>query len=189
MAVPQSAMTSANDDVHTEADGAADMATLEAVYREHGAAVLRLLRRRVGNEADAVELAQESWLQLLRYRGQTPEALKALLFRIAVNMAGVHARRSRSRRRDDHLPLEDVPLAADDPPQDELLVQHERRLLIITAIRAMPRRCRQVFVLSRFHGMPRKEIAQRLGISLGMVERHITNGLAFMRKRLGEEQP
>lgn len=187
MAVPQSAVTSANDDIHPDADDHVEQAVMEAVYRENGAAVLRLLQRRVGNEADAVELAQESWLQLLRYRGQRPEALKALLFRIAINMAGAHARRGRTRHRDAHVPLDEVPLAADDPAQDELLEQGERRRMIVAALGDMPRRCRQVFVLSRFHGMPRKDIAQRLGISVGMVERHITNGLAFMRKRLGED--
>ncbi len=50
------------------------------------------------------------------------------------------------------------------------------------AIEALPKRCQQVFVLSRLHGHPNGEIAARLGISRNMVEKHIIKALLHCRQ-------
>lgn len=161
-------------------------AAFEAAYREHRGAVVRLLQRRVGNPDEAEELAQEAYLRALRYRDHNPESLKALLFRIAINLAGTNARRDRAHHASAHTSVDDLPLATDEMPQDERLAREEYQALIIAAIKEMPEKRRQVFVLSRFHGMRQKDIAKRCGISLSMVEKHITNGLSFIRERVGE---
>ncbi len=57
------------------------------------------------------------------------------------------------------------------------------------AIRRLPARCQQVFILSRFHGMAYPEIAMRLHISIKMVEKHITHALATCRHEVGGELP
>lgn len=163
----------------------------EAAYREHRGAVVRLLQRRVGNPDEAEELAQETYLRALRYRDHSPESLKALLFRIAINLAGTNARRDRAHRTSAHTSVDDVSLASDDLPQEEQLAREEYQALIIAAIKAMPEKRRQVFVLSRYHGLRQKDIARRCGISLSMVEKHITNALSYIRERVGEvpEEP
>lgn len=158
----------------------------EAAYREHRGAVVRLLQRRVGNPDEAEELAQETYLRALRYRDHNPESLKALLFRIAINLAGTSARRDRAHHASAHMSVDDLPLASDELPQDERLAREEYQALIIAAVKALPEKRRQVFVLSRFHGMRQKDIARRCGISLSMVEKHITNALSSIRERVGE---
>lgn len=48
-------------------------------------------------------------------------------------------------------------------------------------IEQLPRKCRTVFKLSRFHDMTYKEIAQQEGISEKMVEKHISLALKKIR--------
>lgn len=187
MATPLRADTdktaTAVNDMPAPADG---QATFEAAYREHRGAVVRLLQRRVGNPDEAEELAQEAYLRALRYRDHKPESLKALLFRIAINLAGTNARRDRAHHATAHTSVDELSLATDELPQDERLAREEYQALIIAAVKALPEKRRQVFVLSRFHGMRQKDIAKRCGISLSMVEKHITNALASIREQVGD---
>lgn len=159
----------------------------ELAFRQHRPALLRFLRRRVGNEADADEIAQEAYLRLLRYPDEHDAgALKALLYRIAINLVGMRARQSASRHAGDHQPLDDTPLDSGDAAQDQQLIDQERLRLLMTAIRSLPDKCRQVFVLSRFHDMSYAEIAERCGISVKMVEKHVSKALAACRLQVGD---
>lgn len=162
---------------------------LEIAFREHYASLLKFLRRRVGCDADARDLAQDAYLQLLRYRQeQDPGALKALLFRIATNLIGMRARMARARRWADHEPLDEAyALCADDPSHEQRLMDVQRLDRLMRAIERLPRKCQQVFVLSRFHHMEYPQIAEQCGISVKMVEKHITRALAFCRAEVGDD--
>lgn len=185
MSTPLKSVAGADgDSVVTEAQRVA----FEAMYEDQYPAVLRVLRRRVGNEEDAAELAQEAYLRAFRYRDQPDESLKALLFRIAINLANERLRRDHTRHATQHAPLEDYSLAADEMPQDERLVREQRLEWIVAAVQELPEKCRQVFVLSRFHGFRHKEIAARCGISTRMVEKHLTRAMTHIRERVGKKE-
>lgn len=47
-------------------------------------------------------------------------------------------------------------------------------------IAALPRRCQEVFILHRLHDMPQQEVALRLGMSRGMVARHMARAMALL---------
>lgn len=164
-----------------------ERAAFEAIYLEQYPSVLRVLQRRLDNDEDAAELVQETYLRAFRYRDQPHESLKALLFRIAINLANERARRDRTRHTAQHAPIEDYALAAEEMPQDEQLVREQRLERIVAAVQELPEKCRQVFVLSRFHGLRHKEVAARCSISTRMVEKHLTRGMALIRKKVGEK--
>lgn len=50
----------------------------------------------------------------------------------------------------------------------------------------LPRKCRQVFVLSRKEGLSQKAISQKLDISLSTVEKHIGKALKIFKDELQE---
>jgi len=52
------------------------------------------------------------------------------------------------------------------------------------AVDSLPARCREVFMLCRFDGMPYKEVATTLGISPNTVESQMTIALKKLRARL-----
>ncbi|MDE5731497.1 MAG: sigma-70 family RNA polymerase sigma factor [Bacteroidales bacterium] len=54
---------------------------------------------------------------------------------------------------------------------------------------SLPERCREVFMLSRFKKMKNREIAEHLGISVSMVEKHIRKALNAFTEALNENTP
>ncbi|WP_242202364.1 RNA polymerase sigma-70 factor [Aestuariivivens insulae] len=62
---------------------------------------------------------------------------------------------------------------------DELVMQ------IDTIVNTLPKRCQEVYVLSRNEQLSHKEIAERLGISTKTVENHITLALKILKSSLG----
>ena len=57
---------------------------------------------------------------------------------------------------------------------------------ISEAIQQLPKKCQEVFELSRFHHHSHREIAQKLGISEKTVENQITKALKFLKSHLNE---
>lgn len=57
---------------------------------------------------------------------------------------------------------------------------------IMLTIDTLPAQCRQAFVLHRFESLSYREIADRMGISVKTVEKHIGRALAILRQELSE---
>lgn len=67
-------------------------------------------------------------------------------------------------------------------PSSEHLVDIQQRLALLQKIiDSLPARCREVFWLFRIEGLPQKTIAEQLGISLNMVEKHVIRALIDLR--------
>lgn len=162
------------------------VAGFDVFLREQYAGLLHFLRRRVRNEEDAKDAAQESMMRLMRYRDAQPEsAWKPLLYRIAINVVGEQFRRGNVRRITCHVSLEDVELRSTDPAQEELVARSQQRALLRDAVLELPDRCRQVYLLSRMREMTYAEIARHCGISVKTVEKHMTRALALLCETVG----
>jgi RNA polymerase sigma factor (sigma-70 family) len=161
----------------------------EAAFRQHHASLVEYVRSQVGSDTDARDIAQDAFIRLLRYReNQDVDSLKALLFRIATNLIAMRARTARRQHWADHRPLdEELGITADEPPQEQRLAQEQQLDRLMAVIQRLPTKCQHVFVLSRFHDMSYPEIAARCGISVKMVEKHITKALAICRSEVGDE--
>lgn len=66
------------------------------------------------------------------------------------------------------------------------LVECELEDKINEIIDDMPEKCREVFILSRYEYLKNKEIAEKLNISIKMVEKHISKALTILRRDLAE---
>lgn len=69
------------------------------------------------------------------------------------------------------------------------LIEAELKEQLEKAIEELPEKCREVFILSRFQNKRNKDIAEELGISVKMVEKHITKALRHIRLNLGDYLP
>ena len=126
-----------------------------------------LAYRLTGNEEDARDVVQETYLRAYRANGQfRGEAqVTTWLYRITANCA---ATQLGSRRRHRHEPL-DVTLEAADPasatdPVDRA-VANDLRATLETAIAELPPRLRAVVVLRDVYDLPHDAIAAELGIT------------------------
>lgn len=67
------------------------------------------------------------------------------------------------------------------PPSKSTEEDRERQVLV-GAIRRLPRRCRDVFVLHRFAGMPLEQIAEHLGIEKTAAETRLVAALVRLSR-------
>jgi RNA polymerase sigma-70 factor, ECF subfamily len=166
-----------------------DEQAFATVFRLWYALLLRFAQRIVGDRARAEEVVQDVLLQLWRRRAALdPRAtVQAWLFHAVRNRAlnvvrhdGVVVRAT-AKLASSHATPGD---ARDPSDADTALAEAELHLAIDAAVAALPPRCREVFLLSRRHGMRQTQIATRLGISLKAVEAQITRALRELRVAL-----
>jgi len=144
--------------------------------RPHEAALRAYLHRSLP-AADVDDLVQESYVRVLRAHGEgAVRSAKAFLFTVARN-----ALRDLLRRRTvaDAEPITEntpLPVLEDSPGLVEGISRRQELALLGDAIRALPERCRQVFLLRKISGLPQREIAARLGISENTVETLVAKG-------------
>ncbi len=161
-------------------------------FREFYTQILHFLRKRTDNTSDAADMTQDVFTQWLGYqdRGKI-EQPRAFLFQMARNLLSDHWRRQKVR----HAALETEAsdeAAADNDPLDH--AQQAQRLEQLREVLAelSPRR-REALMLHRFEGLSQAQIAERMGISVSMVEKHIAQALLHCKQHLqrdsGKEQP
>jgi RNA polymerase sigma factor (sigma-70 family) len=161
---------------------------VEDVVREHDDSLKSFLRRRLRVVDDAEDVAQEAYVRLLHYEGATDvRSPPALLRRIAANAANDRTRADQVRHAADHVPLEDLDLPDLHPSAECELSAEQDLARVIAAIERLPPKCQQVFLLSRLHGFSYLEIARHCGISVKMVEKHVSRALAFCLREVGDD--
>ena len=144
-----------------------DRAAFDELVRLTYGDVYSLAVRLTGNEADASDVVQDTYVRafrgLRRFRGDA--AFSTWLYRIASNCASSFlTRRSRHRWAGLH---EVVEVAETDPEQDPTLRAEASTLrqAIERALEQLPQRLRAVVVLKHLEDLSHREIAERLGIS------------------------
>lgn len=134
---------------------------------------------------DAADVAQDSFVRLLATKdSHAVRQPRAFLYRIAKNLAVDSVRRRQVRAR--HLTelTDAVDTPSPQPRPDQKLEREQLSCALRDLIATMPPRRREVFVLYRYEQLTQADIAERIGISTTMVERHLSKAMAHCRERL-----
>lgn len=144
----------------------------------------RFFARRLRSAEDALDATQETFLRMLSVpRAEEIADPRAYLFQVARSVAaGITARTAREAEMITADPEATETAACDAPDVERRLAARDALVAMARVIEGLPRRCQQVFILSRVHGMPNGEIAARLGITRNMVEKHIIRALIDCRR-------
>jgi RNA polymerase sigma-70 factor (ECF subfamily) len=169
--------------IEHDSDGA--RARFVQVFMAQRARMEALVSRRVGCRATASDLVQELFLRFWRRPQVEVEALDTYLLRCAGNLAIDHLRSEGSRERvaEASLTLDQQP--AGQAPEQALEVDHDLRR-IEAALRALPERTRQIFLLNRVHGCKYGEIAKAMQLSQSAVEKHMMRALEACKASVAE---
>jgi RNA polymerase sigma-70 factor (ECF subfamily) len=177
--------------------------TPEQVFREYLPRVYRLARHLLGNDADAEDVTQDVFVQIMRkldtFRGES--AFPTWLHHVTVNSALAFRRKRHVReahRAND--PLEHFLENGDhretvrpwSQPPEKIALDRETHELIEQAIARMPETYRDVYVLADVEGLPNAEIGEMLGLSLPAVKSRLHRARLLMRNALAphfEEVP
>ena len=191
--------TTLNRSVSTlERDADADTAASESLegflQRVQGRA-LAMARFATGSTDEALDLVQDAMIAFVRAYRLKPADQRAPLFFRTLNNRILDWHRKRTRRgrwwmpwlpgRDpDDAPSEPSDLAVDGHTPEQAAVDDGFKGALETAVRGLPMRQRQVFLLRAWEGLDVNETAAALGIGGGSVKTHYFRALQSLRAAL-----
>jgi RNA polymerase sigma factor (sigma-70 family) len=151
----------------------------------HRAALQKYLRKFTSGAEDVEDLVQEAYVRVCALpAGQEVASPRALLFRIARNLAVDRARQRFTRATDDVADFEPLNVSSTEAEPDEQVDVSRRFESFCAAVDSLPPLCRRVFVLRKVYQLSHDEIAQVLGLSRSTIEKHVAKGLVRCRDRL-----
>lgn len=168
-----------------------DSDAFEYVFKTYYPRLRNYAQRFVSDKDDLEDIVQNCFSKLWERRQQvTFISISALLFTMVRNgclnylkhqaLVGGYETRSLSNMAGaEELYSTDMKGSADSDT-----LYHELSAQIEQVMSQLPPRCREIFTMSRFEGMKNREIAERLDISVKVVEKHITKALAAFRTHL-----
>lgn len=151
-----------------------------------------------GHREEALDIVQDAMFGWVRRYRRKPEGLwKPLFYRVLSSRISDWHRRRRVRdrfrtwftvsrphgREDDGDPIERLPDNATTDPVERLMTDHAVQVLQ-RALRDLPTRQRQAFLLRAWEGLSVKETAKAMQCSQGSVKTHYARALAALRPRL-----
>lgn len=155
--------------------------SFDAFYRSQNRRLFLYIRKRVGRDA-APDLVQEAFMRMLRSGAlERTENPQAYLTRTAHNLVTERARQA-TRTQAISCPFDEGRDAAVPPDQIRRIAEIDIRRAFRPTLLAMPPRTRRIFLMSRLRQQTYREIADELGVSDKVVERHLSQALARCRR-------
>jgi RNA polymerase sigma-70 factor, ECF subfamily len=172
-----------------------DSEAFRVLVERHSRALFRLGFRMTGNESDAEDVVQETFLkayrQLARFDGRA--SFGTWLYRIAANCA-LDLVRARQRRGEKSYeagpaggaeakdPLESI--AAQEPAPDRLAMSGQVRERLAEAMNELSAAERTAFVLRHFEGMCIEDVGRALGCQTGAAKHSVFRAVQKLRRAL-----
>lgn len=159
----------------------------------------RIAHIAVGNQDDALDIVQDAMYKLAeRYADRARDEWTPLFYRILQSRINDYHRRRVVRKRlhvwfgpasedaEDPDPLDGVPGSVHHEPDAQL---HGRRMMesIYEALKALPLRQQQAFLLRAWEGLDTADTARAMGCSEGSVKTHYSRAVHAMRAKLGDD--
>lgn len=148
----------------------------ESLYREHHNWLYQWLRRKLGSNCDAADIAQDTFMRLLaRQQPVQMDTPRAYLSTIARGLVVDHW-----RRRELEFAWKETLAAmpeAEAPSPEVRALFLEALIEIDRLLDSLKPQIREAFLLAQLDGLTCPQIATRLGISLATVERHLAKAL------------
>ncbi|MEZ0218402.1 MAG: RNA polymerase sigma factor [Rariglobus sp.] len=161
-----------------------DDTALDALMLRWQLPLRAFLFRHLQNEADSLDLAQDTFVRIYRHRENYREGARfsTWMFQIALNLCRDHGRR-RTRR-----PLVDLDTAPEQtdshPSPDSSALAAERTAAVRFAIAALPENLRAPLLLSTYEHLSHQEIATTLRATPKTVETRLARARELLRKKL-----
>ncbi|MCO7227481.1 sigma-70 family RNA polymerase sigma factor [Pleionea sp. CnH1-48] len=160
---------------------------LTQAFHQFQSELLGFIRKRLPDSSQAEDLLHELFLRLERYPSdKVIKAPRAYLYRAANNLIVDELRKKKSYdQRFVAAEQEEAPVHIS--PED--INHHQQRLkLLDKAINELPEKCQKAFRWHRIEQLDKKIIAERLEVSVNMVEKHLRNAVKHCQQRLSEAE-
>lgn len=156
---------------------------LSRLFEEHNRTLVSFLVNRLGNEAEAKEVAQEAYVRILQLDAPGVVGfLRAYLFRTAANIATDRIRHRTHVERFSEV-YEGDDLVNNLGPERESCAT-EALGLLRSAVYELPPRYRRAFLMHRFEDAHASEIGARIGVNERQARNYIQRAVAYCRLRV-----
>ena len=161
------------------------------LVERHSRNLFRLAFRMTGNEQDAEDIVQETFMkayrQLAKFDGRA--SFSTWLYRIAAN-GSLDLIRSRNRRQEQQEPAMEEgqelasSVSAGDPTPERLAFSVELKNLLAPALEQLSPMERAAFVLRHYEGLSTEDIGQALGVQAGAAKHSVFRAVQKLRRVL-----
>jgi len=181
-----------------EAGGAVERArsgdsdAFRLLVEQHSRAIFRLAYRMTGNEEDAEDVVQETFLRAYRQldRYEARSSFSTWLYRIASNYSLdlIRMRRRHEEKRERGSPdgtrdiLQSIP--GTSPGPDRMVFSNEVKERVDAALNELSAQERTAFVLRHFEGLSIEEIGQAIGAGGNATKHSIFRAVQKLRRSL-----
>lgn len=172
-----------NEERHIQRIRSGDAQAFKDMFNQYQPKLFRFVWHLVRSVEASEDLVQNVFLRIWHHRQHLPEttSLSAYLYRAARNSALNYLRDEKTT-----VPHNPNIAALDSEGPDRQYQLGELDSLIRRAIDALPEGCRTVFILSRYHDLKYKEIADVLQVSVKTVENQMGRALRLLRNQLAD---
>jgi RNA polymerase sigma-70 factor (ECF subfamily) len=173
---------------------AGNQVAIEMLVRQYETSVFRLALAIVGNESDANEITQETFIAALKSLRtyQEKKSFKAWLYTIALNLSRSHLRKRKVIERL-HTTLGSIFRVETQKqvlPEDDV-IRTEKEAAVWKELNRLDERHRTVVILRYFHELPISEISEVLSVNEGTIHSRLHTARERLREALenshGEE--
>jgi len=160
---------------------------IEMFVRQYQTGVFRLALSIVGDQAEANEITQETFIAALRSLSsyQEQKSFKAWLYTIALNHSRTHLRKGKilERLRTTLTTIFQLETQKQITPE-EAVIQTEKEAQIWSSLNQLDERHRLVVVLRYFHELSISEISEILSVNEGTIHSRLHNAREKLRNAL-----
>ncbi len=187
------ALSEASDAELLHALGRGDELALDELINRKTRPLLLLATRIVGDEDDARDVVQLTFLRLWDHRDRYDARFSpnTWIYRIATNLAIDHLRSLRSRQRATEPVRAHLRRVSDDRDEREAsgLQQREVQAIFHELAGELTEKQRAVFLLREVEGLSSDEVAAIVGCQESTVRNHLFNARKLLRRALLERYP
>lgn len=160
---------------------AGDLTSQRALYETYKRPLFRLCMRYASSREDAEDFLQDGFIKIYKdlkqYRHEGP--LGAWMRKVMVNTILQHFRKQKNL-----IAQVDVATLSEQYQQDERITSGLDAEILTNYIQQLPAGYRVVFNMYVVEGYPHKEIAKKLGISIGTSKSQLSKAKAMLRTQL-----
>ncbi|MFY0478464.1 RNA polymerase sigma factor [Achromobacter marplatensis] len=161
-------------------------ALFSQLFCEHGNRLHRFVTRRIGNETEAADITQQTFIEAsnayANFRGDSK--LSTWLYGIALNLIRNHLSRAPEKRYcfvDETALTNHVCLS---PNPQQILEERQVMNVLLGALESLPDSVREILQLAAVENLSYEEIAQTLNVPMGTVRSRLSRARASLRQRM-----
>lgn len=155
------------------------------IYERYCKRLYGFIYRYIKQEEDTDEIVQEVFIKIWEARNKIDiyASFESFLFTIAYNTTISLLRKKLTEQKYlEH--LKTITLIQNSPDVTDEIYFKELDQQIKDLLNEISPRQKEIFLLSREEGLTHNEIAEKLGISLNTVKKHISNTLSFLKSKI-----